>query len=210
MRCWGPAGSPAAGGGGPGRPAAGRGGGPRPGAGRQRRLPGRAQGRRRPGDLGRRPRCRHGHQSSARGLTATRGTPRSTRQRAGHRDHRHRRQRRRRGRGAAAAGRADRPGRRRSADPHDRVGGRWWPDSAHTEVYGDSAYGTGPLLASLAAGGIDHGSRSKPRSHPEGTSQGPVPDRPWRRHHDLPRTAHRPDRLQRRPGPPPPRSGQLR
>jgi hypothetical protein len=48
-------------------------------------------------------------------LTATRGTPGSTRQRAAHGDRCHRGQRRRRRRRARVAGRADRPGPRRAA-----------------------------------------------------------------------------------------------
>jgi hypothetical protein len=50
------------------------------------------------------PDARHGHKRSARGLTATRGTPRSTRQRAGAGDRCHRRQPRRRGGRAGPAG----------------------------------------------------------------------------------------------------------
>jgi hypothetical protein len=53
----GPARPLAAGGGGRGRAAVGSRGGPGPGAGRRRQLPDRPQGRRRPGDLHRRPRC---------------------------------------------------------------------------------------------------------------------------------------------------------
>ena len=37
-------------------------------------------------------------------------------------------------------------------------------------VYGDSAYGTGPLLASLHTASIDPRSRSRPRSHPKAIS----------------------------------------
>ena len=40
--------------------------------------------------------------------------------------------------------------------------------------------------------------------------QGPVPDRPCRRHRHLPRPAHRPDPRQPQSTPPPPRPGQLR
>jgi hypothetical protein len=62
-------------------------------------------------------------------LTATRGMPRSTRQRAGHGDRRHRRECRRRGHRAAVAGRADRPSRRHPADR--RRGGRERSASVH-------------------------------------------------------------------------------
>ena len=44
------------------------------------------------------------------------------------------------------------------------------PPAPTPTVYGDSAYGTGPLLASLHAAGSTHGSRSRPRSHPRDTS----------------------------------------
>jgi hypothetical protein len=57
MRCWRSSRPLVAGGGGRGRPAVGGGGGPGPGAGSRRQLRDRRQGRRRPGDLHRRPRC---------------------------------------------------------------------------------------------------------------------------------------------------------
>jgi transposase len=44
------------------------------------------------------------------------------------------------------------------------------PPAPMPTVYGDSAYGTGPLLASLAAAGIDLASRSRPRSRRRRTS----------------------------------------
>jgi hypothetical protein len=74
------------------------------------------------------PDARHGHKSSAGGFDGSKGhasvDPDSelvtaTTATAGNL-----------GDAAAAAGRTDRPGRRRSADTHDRVGGRWWPASA--------------------------------------------------------------------------------
>ena len=88
-------------------------------------------------------------------LTATRGTPRSTRQRAGHRDHRHPGNV---GDAAAAPGllaelvdqvQATPPASIAASDAH---GGSQRPTPT---VYGDSAYGTGPLLAGLHAATID-------------------------------------------------------
>jgi hypothetical protein len=78
-------------------------------------------------------------------------------------------------------------------------------------VYGDSAYGTGPLLASLHAASIDPRVKLQAGVAPRGHfTKEQVPARPCRRHRRRPGTAHRPDPRQPQSTPPPPWPGQLR
>jgi Transposase DDE domain/Transposase domain (DUF772) len=88
-------------------------------------------------------------------LTATRGMPRSTRQRAGGGDRRHRRQRRRCDHRPAVAGRVDRPSRRRSADTDRRRGGRERSASVHAHRLWRQRLWHRALLASLHTARID-------------------------------------------------------
>jgi hypothetical protein len=120
-------------------------------------------------------------------LTATRGMPRSTRQRAGGGDCCHRGQCGRCGGRARVAGRADRPGPRRPAGTRRP---RCWRRLASAHAHRLRRQ----RLRQRAAAGRPARRRHRPAGQAPGRGrtqralhQGPVPDRPWRRHRRLPR-----------------------
>ena len=157
------------------------------------------------------PDARHGHKTSARGFDGYKGHAWRPRQRAGHRNHRNRRECRRRGRRAGLLAELIDQVQATPPTPIAASAAGDGPPAPTPTLYGDSAYGTGPLLASLAAVGIDPRVKIQAAVAPKGHfTKDQFQLDPCRRHRHLSRAAHRPDHLQRRFGPPPPRPGQLR